>query len=487
MMLTKKISTHKLEITSFVVFFIFLSYITLHTSGDTFDEFVFLEGAKRILTGQVLYKDFFSFLPPGLYYLVALVWKIFGTQYIYIRLLSILINFSICLFIYLIYKKFINKRLALLNVWLFIIVFLPTELNIYHHWLALLFILIETLFFLKYLEKQKNKYLVYAGLALGFGCLFLHTTVGYIFIATLLWLIFYKKNILAALYFGIFFLLPIISVIAYFVSQAGWTTIWQNLIISNLSYYPRINYLPLYKNFLFFADLVSLVIISALLIKNNDLKNPALLWLYIITLIMFGSSLYRLDLTHQAYVYPAFTLLFVNYVSPYISRYLNIKSLNIIWLIFLMSPLITSLCASHILAYTNRDAWEKISPTTIGDVYLTRNRALATKTILATIKKLPSNKILIYPNLPLYYSILDIQNPSRFTLLENDYMSETDKNILKNDLLENKIEYVLQNPIERRTTISSPLDSVWLKENFPHLETLNYPGTNKYFFLYSKK
>jgi hypothetical protein len=36
------------------------------------DEGIVLQGAQRILQGQVLYRDFFSFFTPGSYYWMAL-------------------------------------------------------------------------------------------------------------------------------------------------------------------------------------------------------------------------------------------------------------------------------------------------------------------------------------------------------------------------------------------------------------------------------
>src|ERR1041385_7062738 len=46
------------------------------------DEGIILQGAQRILDGQVLYRDFFSFFTPGSYYLLALVFRVFGASYL---------------------------------------------------------------------------------------------------------------------------------------------------------------------------------------------------------------------------------------------------------------------------------------------------------------------------------------------------------------------------------------------------------------------
>ena len=48
---------------------------TLNTS----DESLFLCGAKRILNGQALYRDFFEFITPAGFYLFALIYAVAGT------------------------------------------------------------------------------------------------------------------------------------------------------------------------------------------------------------------------------------------------------------------------------------------------------------------------------------------------------------------------------------------------------------------------
>src|SRR5207245_2365634 len=44
------------------------------------DEGVALQGAERILRGQVLYRDFFSFMTPGSFYWMAVLFNVFGSS-----------------------------------------------------------------------------------------------------------------------------------------------------------------------------------------------------------------------------------------------------------------------------------------------------------------------------------------------------------------------------------------------------------------------
>jgi membrane protein insertase Oxa1/YidC/SpoIIIJ len=49
------------------------------------DEGIVLQGATRILEGQIPYRDFFSFYTPGSFYLVAAIFRVFGNSFVVAR------------------------------------------------------------------------------------------------------------------------------------------------------------------------------------------------------------------------------------------------------------------------------------------------------------------------------------------------------------------------------------------------------------------
>src|SRR5438046_5546109 len=53
------------------------------------DEGVLLHGAMRILGGEVLYRDFFEFLAPGGFLIVATWMKLFGVDFGSVRVLAL--------------------------------------------------------------------------------------------------------------------------------------------------------------------------------------------------------------------------------------------------------------------------------------------------------------------------------------------------------------------------------------------------------------
>src|SRR5713226_6683617 len=65
----------------FLLSFLYLCVFRRYSWVDP-DEGIILQGAQRILDGQVLYRDFFSFFTPGSYYLFALLFRVFGDSYL---------------------------------------------------------------------------------------------------------------------------------------------------------------------------------------------------------------------------------------------------------------------------------------------------------------------------------------------------------------------------------------------------------------------
>src|ERR1700687_2839592 len=74
-------SERYLALAIFLLSFLYLCIFRRATWIDL-DEGIILQGAQRILDGQVLYRDFFSFFTPGSYYLLALVFRVFGDSYL---------------------------------------------------------------------------------------------------------------------------------------------------------------------------------------------------------------------------------------------------------------------------------------------------------------------------------------------------------------------------------------------------------------------
>src|SRR3989441_11699711 len=64
------------------------------------DEGVLLHGAARILGGEVLYRDFFEFLPPGGFLIGASWVKLFGVGFASVRVLAVCVVAAIPALVY---------------------------------------------------------------------------------------------------------------------------------------------------------------------------------------------------------------------------------------------------------------------------------------------------------------------------------------------------------------------------------------------------
>src|SRR5438105_15698246 len=77
-----------------------LTVATVHMMGDAinrYDEGLLLTNAHLILRGQVPYRDFYSNYPPGIFLIIAALWKVFGVRAIVVRLLGLAIHLAIAL------------------------------------------------------------------------------------------------------------------------------------------------------------------------------------------------------------------------------------------------------------------------------------------------------------------------------------------------------------------------------------------------------
>jgi hypothetical protein len=78
------------------------------------DEGLMLQAARRIADGELPYKDFWWFYPPGQPYLLAGLTKVFGTSLLSWRVLRVLTNATVALLVYLLARREAPRGLALL-------------------------------------------------------------------------------------------------------------------------------------------------------------------------------------------------------------------------------------------------------------------------------------------------------------------------------------------------------------------------------------
>ena len=104
-----------------------------HTTFDG-DEGTILQGAQRILQGQVLYRDFFSFYAPGSFYWMALLFKIFGSSILVGRAVLLLYGGVFSAFTYLLGRRVCSRWNAMFAILPTVLICLPGSFAVLHNW-----------------------------------------------------------------------------------------------------------------------------------------------------------------------------------------------------------------------------------------------------------------------------------------------------------------------------------------------------------------
>src|SRR5579875_1868308 len=117
----------------FTVSCLYLLLFRRYTSIEP-DEGIILQGAQRILGGQVLYRDFFSFLTPGSYYFVAGLFKIFGSSILTARTAMAVYGGLLPTLTYLLARRVSTRRSPLMVACLVAITGVPYRFLVLHHW-----------------------------------------------------------------------------------------------------------------------------------------------------------------------------------------------------------------------------------------------------------------------------------------------------------------------------------------------------------------
>jgi 4-amino-4-deoxy-L-arabinose transferase-like glycosyltransferase len=102
------------------------------------DEGIVLQGAQRILQGQVLYRDFFYFVTPGSFYFMAMLFKVFGSSILVGRNLLLIYGGVFSVLTYLLARRVCSTWAALLAAYFQLVVSLPTRFHPLHNWDSML-------------------------------------------------------------------------------------------------------------------------------------------------------------------------------------------------------------------------------------------------------------------------------------------------------------------------------------------------------------
>src|SRR5712671_778783 len=155
----------------FLLSFLYLCIFRHHTDMDP-DEGIVLQGAQRILAGQVPYRDFFSFYTPGSYYALALVFRIFGSSLAVARTVVALAGALLSVVTYLLARRVCSRNIALTLAALGTLTTLPYRFLVLHNWDSTLWACFALYCAVRVLEKPTWKWAFAVGLFASLTVLF---------------------------------------------------------------------------------------------------------------------------------------------------------------------------------------------------------------------------------------------------------------------------------------------------------------------------
>src|SRR5262245_60973000 len=143
-------------------------------------------GAERVLRGEMPYRDFWTMYAPGHFYLLALLFRIFGSHILVERVAAAVVCAGAGLVCYWIVLNLVRRRLAAIGVMaIFVAATFNTEYfrNLGTYPPAIFFVLAALNLMVLHYKTGKLGYVIAAGLTTGTAVVFKHDVGGYTAIA----------------------------------------------------------------------------------------------------------------------------------------------------------------------------------------------------------------------------------------------------------------------------------------------------------------
>ena len=146
-----------LPLALFLLSFLYLCLFR-HVTALEPDEGIILQGAQRILAGQVVYRDFFSFYTPGSYYALAGIFRIFGSSLGVARVALAGVGALLSVLTYLLALRVSSRSMALTLAVLGTLTTLPYRFLVLHNWDSTLWACLALYAAVRLLENPTRKW-----------------------------------------------------------------------------------------------------------------------------------------------------------------------------------------------------------------------------------------------------------------------------------------------------------------------------------------
>lgn len=418
-----------------------------------------LHNAERILQGQIPYKDFFLQYPPGYFYLLAFGFKLFGASV----LVGKIITFSICLGIFIASLKLLRlfnvssvktKGVALFCIAAFGYPLINIPVVVWPSVLitVLLMIQLVTLF-----QTNKRENIVFIGLLLGLQ-LFIKQNIALseILIVNVLMLFAMRQDIMKKtqdiFLMNLTWLVLTVPWIYYFILRDNIPVLFEFISFNQryLSIYP-FTYPPLsfllqplgfFKLLPYYLPIVFFILLIGFnLRKHADRKQLMLL----LPITGFFTNIFPTsDLLH---VYPYFGLVLVAFIIFISSNMLRFqRGFYLLLIVCIVSGFYLTLFREY---YRGQPSYnqqntplqapkakgiliDSASAQSINSIY----------TFIHTHTK-PHDDIFVYSFSPMFYFLLDRQNPSRYSIYYQKYLTPDEEKATIHDIEKKKVKYII--------------------------------------------
>ncbi|GEM_PF-5950301 len=142
----------------------------------SYDEGAFNYYAQQLNKGAQPYVDFLEYKTPGIFYFDAMIFRIFGADPVFTRLITVLISFSTLYLFYKMILKFFNKKTALTSLVLILSArsFLDSNVTAYVEPISTFFIMLGAYFLIR---QKSNINLILSGVMFGLAFWFKQTAL----------------------------------------------------------------------------------------------------------------------------------------------------------------------------------------------------------------------------------------------------------------------------------------------------------------------
>ena len=321
---------NKREILFLIVGFSFLLLGFYFENNPTVKE-IYLFGAEQIIDGKIPYKDFETIFPPAVFYFNALILTVFSNSQFAIFAVYLFISFFISLIIYCLARDFLGSSKALFPFFISIIcqIFFPKYGGSVP--LALLLILLASLFLFKYYDSMKSQNsiskfkklsgIIPMGICIGLLGITRQDMASYMY-GLFFWAMFWAgiadveglglsvlkrawRGFLQGVFFTVIVFLTFLPFAIYFISTVGIEILYQQLIEIPFTVFREEHSIP-FPNLFYFSPIFIAISSAIILFIKNRKKiiraNTPIFWKEVLvinlTLNIFNYGVIISDLPH---------------------------------------------------------------------------------------------------------------------------------------------------------------------------------------------